>query len=30
MGEHIDPGELAKLVRVLPRDFADLVELPAA
>jgi uncharacterized protein (DUF2267 family) len=30
MGEHIDPGELAKLVRVLPRDFADLVEKPAA
>ena len=30
MGEHMDPGELAKLVRVLPRDFADLVELPAA
>jgi uncharacterized protein (DUF2267 family) len=30
MGEHIDPGELAKLVRVLPRDFADLMERPAA
>jgi uncharacterized protein (DUF2267 family)/dienelactone hydrolase len=30
MGEHIDPRELAKLIRVLPRDFADLVEKPAA
>jgi uncharacterized protein (DUF2267 family) len=30
MGEHIDPGELAKVVRVLPRDFTDLMEKPAA
>jgi uncharacterized protein (DUF2267 family) len=28
MGEHIDPGELHKMLQVLPRDFAEL--LPAA
>jgi uncharacterized protein (DUF2267 family) len=30
MAEHIDLGELAKLTRVLPRDFADLMEAPVA
>jgi uncharacterized protein (DUF2267 family) len=30
MGGHVDPGELNKLVRVLPRDFADLLHVPVA
>ncbi len=30
LGAHIDPGELNKLMQVLPRDFADLLHARAA